>query len=270
MPFVRPRQLALQLEKCPPFSQSTPFPSTTPLHLFRADSARRGAIVNKPFFNLSLWLSHGAHDARPPSPQRPPGPPYHIPRTQHTDGRSFKRVLPRGTAQRRQDDCDVSGWRSGIRRRREPRDRLLGQWIDMDMGQLDQKRTLMIHTLCNGHDYMDSYHDHVSLRSLTADSLPRGFQLMPDAPLQIQDPTNTYLVSNKAVSSGDHSFDARNDGKHIYCFSNEAWSASTKEVSFNVHGIVYVPENEAPSDPLELEGTYDSFLRAIHALNSTA
>lgn len=64
-----------------------------------------------------------------------------------------------------------------------------------------------------------------------------------------------YIVNQKAVSSGDHSFDARNDGKHIYCFSNEAWSASTKEVSFNVHGIVYVPESEAPSDPLEKEGT---------------
>ena len=65
---------------------------------------------------------------------------------------------------------------------------------------------------------------------------------------------NEYLVNQKAVSSGDHSFDARNDGKHLYCFSNEAWSASTKEVSFNVHGIVYVPESEAPSDPLEVEG----------------
>lgn len=64
-----------------------------------------------------------------------------------------------------------------------------------------------------------------------------------------------YIVNQKAVSSGDHSFDARNDGKHTYCFSNEAWSASTKEVSFNVHGIVYVPESEAPSDPLEKEGT---------------
>ena len=61
-------------------------------------------------------------------------------------------------------------------------------------------------------------------------------------------------MNQKGVSSGDHSFDARNDGKHLYCFSNEAWSASTKEVSFNVHGIVYVPESEAPSDPLESEG----------------
>jgi len=56
------------------------------------------------------------------------------------------------------------------------------------------------------------------------------------------------------VSSGDHSFVAKLDGKYIYCFSNEHWSATSKEVSFNVHGIVYVPEAEAPSDPLEAEG----------------
>ena len=45
------------------------------------------------------------------------------------------------------------------------------------------------------------------------------------------------------------------DGRYMYCFSNEHWSANTKEVSFNVHGIVYVPESEAPQDPLEKEGT---------------
>ena len=73
---------------------------------------------------------------------------------------------------------------------------------------------------------------------------------------QIIGPQNEYIVNQKAVSSGDHSFDAKNDGKHLYCFSNEAWSASTKEVSFNVHGIVYVPESEAPSDPLEVEGMH--------------
>lgn len=45
------------------------------------------------------------------------------------------------------------------------------------------------------------------------------------------------------------------DGKYTYCFSNEHWSANTKEVSFNVHGVVYVAESEAPQDPLEKEGT---------------
>ena len=57
------------------------------------------------------------------------------------------------------------------------------------------------------------------------------------------------------MATGDHSFDAGQDGRYTYCFSNEHWSANTKEVAFNVHGIVYVPENEAPQDPLEKEGT---------------
>jgi hypothetical protein len=65
-----------------------------------------------------------------------------------------------------------------------------------------------------------------------------------------------YEAHQRAVSTGDYSFTAQHDGKYIYCFSNEHWSASSKEVSFNVHGIVYVPEAEAPSDPLEAEGKY--------------
>ncbi|KAI4122001.1 MAG: hypothetical protein LQ341_007351, partial [Variospora aurantia] len=70
---------------------------------------------------------------------------------------------------------------------------------------------------------------------------------------QIQHPRGHNLRHGRAVSSGDHSFDADADGKYVYCFSNEHWSAATKEVSFNVHGIVYVPESEAPQDPLEVE-----------------
>ncbi|KAI4285236.1 MAG: hypothetical protein L6R35_004703 [Caloplaca aegaea] len=69
----------------------------------------------------------------------------------------------------------------------------------------------------------------------------------------IQHPRGHNLRHGRAVSSGDHSFDADADGKYVYCFSNEHWSAATKEVSFNVHGIVYVPESEAPQDPLEVE-----------------
>jgi hypothetical protein len=68
------------------------------------------------------------------------------------------------------------------------------------------------------------------------------------------------------VSNGDHSFTAHHDGKYIYCFSNEHWSASSKDVSFNVHGIVYVPEAEAPSDPLEAEGMSRVVHQTIHRL----
>jgi len=69
----------------------------------------------------------------------------------------------------------------------------------------------------------------------------------------VQDPSNRNIIHQQNVASGDHSFDAAMDGKYIYCFSNDKWAATSKEVSFNVHGIVYVPESEAPSDPLESE-----------------
>lgn len=42
----------------------------------------------------------------------------------------------------------------------------------------------------------------------------------------------------------------------MYCFGNEHWGANSKEVSFNVHGIVYVAEHEADKDPLESEGKH--------------
>lgn len=58
------------------------------------------------------------------------------------------------------------------------------------------------------------------------------------------------------MANGDYSFQAENNGKYTYCFSNEHWSAASKDISFNVHGIVYVPEPDSHSDPLESEGIY--------------
>ncbi|KAF2458959.1 emp24/gp25L/p24 family/GOLD-domain-containing protein [Lineolata rhizophorae] len=74
-----------------------------------------------------------------------------------------------------------------------------------------------------------------------------------DIDFWIQRPKGGYQVHERGVSSGDHSFTAKEDGRYMYCFSNEHWSSTSKEVSFNVHGIVYVPESEAPQDPLEKE-----------------
>ncbi|KAH7375975.1 endosomal protein P24B [Plectosphaerella cucumerina] len=69
----------------------------------------------------------------------------------------------------------------------------------------------------------------------------------------VQSPRGTYEINDKSISNGDYSFTAAHDGKYIYCFGNEHWGAHTKEVSFNVHGIVYVSEADVPGDPLEKE-----------------
>lgn len=64
-----------------------------------------------------------------------------------------------------------------------------------------------------------------------------------------------YETFQKDVSNGDFSFTAKHDGKFLYCFGNEHWGSNSKEVSFNVHGVVYVSEADAPQDPLEKAGT---------------
>lgn len=69
----------------------------------------------------------------------------------------------------------------------------------------------------------------------------------------IENPAGGYQTNQKSVANGDFSFQAELDGKYIYCFSNEHWAAGSKDVSFNVHGIIYVPEPESPADPLEAE-----------------
>ncbi len=89
---------------------------------------------------------------------------------------------------------------------------------------------------------------------LVATPVPVSVLIVPM--LQIQNPSNQFEYQQKSVSLGDYSFDAKQDGKYTYCFSNEHWSANSKEVSFNVHGIVYVSEQDAPSDPLEKEGLH--------------
>ncbi|KAK1769757.1 emp24/gp25L/p24 family/GOLD-domain-containing protein [Phialemonium atrogriseum] len=74
-----------------------------------------------------------------------------------------------------------------------------------------------------------------------------------DVDFWITNPMGQYEVFEKSISNGDYSFEAKHDGKYVYCFGNEHWGASSKEVSFNVHGIVYVSESDAPQDPLEVE-----------------
>ncbi|PNP46615.1 hypothetical protein TGAMA5MH_01560 [Trichoderma gamsii] len=74
-----------------------------------------------------------------------------------------------------------------------------------------------------------------------------------DIDFWIMNPSGEYQINERTVSNGDHSFTAHYDGKYTYCFGNQHWVANTKEVSFNVHGIVYVTESESSADPLETE-----------------
>ncbi|KAG0677428.1 p24 complex component [Pichia californica] len=79
----------------------------------------------------------------------------------------------------------------------------------------------------------------------------------------VQSPSGKVLKSLTDASHGSIQIKAEESGKHIYCFSNEDSNLQTKDVSFNVHGIVYVDVNDNSGDNLEssirklLELVYD-------------
>ncbi|KAK9465770.1 emp24/gp25L/p24 family/GOLD-domain-containing protein [Lipomyces arxii] len=69
----------------------------------------------------------------------------------------------------------------------------------------------------------------------------------------ISDPMNQIVKSEKDVSFGEASFTAVESGRYTYCFSNEGSGYVSREVAFNVHGVVFVDASETPADPLEIE-----------------
>ncbi|KAK9330731.1 emp24/gp25L/p24 family/GOLD-domain-containing protein [Lipomyces starkeyi] len=69
----------------------------------------------------------------------------------------------------------------------------------------------------------------------------------------VNDPRNAVLKAEKDVSHGEFTFTAQLSGRYIYCFSNEASGFVSREVGFNVHGVVYIDASETEADPLEKE-----------------
>ncbi|KAH3683925.1 hypothetical protein WICPIJ_005125 [Wickerhamomyces pijperi] len=67
----------------------------------------------------------------------------------------------------------------------------------------------------------------------------------------ITSPKGTIIKSLKEVSHGDVSVKASDAGKYGYCFSNEMASIDTKDVSFNIHGVVYVDVTDPSNDSLD-------------------
>ncbi|KAI6004068.1 COPII-coated vesicle protein [Pisolithus albus] len=58
------------------------------------------------------------------------------------------------------------------------------------------------------------------------------------------------------VGEGGHldiDFWPEKDGRYEYCFSNQMSTMADKQVSFNVHGIIYIPEEADIVAPVERE-----------------
>jgi len=73
-----------------------------------------------------------------------------------------------------------------------------------------------------------------------------------DIDFWLADPKNLALAKHMKQSTGSVSVTAESDGRYEYCFSNMMSTIADKQVSFNVHGIVYVNEDEHLA-PIERE-----------------
>ncbi|KAL4075779.1 emp24/gp25L/p24 family/GOLD-domain-containing protein [Scleroderma yunnanense] len=66
-------------------------------------------------------------------------------------------------------------------------------------------------------------------------------------------PEGETLGKHLRQSTGQVSIVAEKDGRHEYCFSNQMSTMADKQVSFNVHGIIYIPEEADIVAPVERE-----------------
>lgn len=67
----------------------------------------------------------------------------------------------------------------------------------------------------------------------------------------ITSPKGNTLVKRTNIAHGDESVKAMQLGKYQYCFSNEHSGRSDIDVSFNIHGVVYVDANDPKADTLD-------------------
>ncbi|KAI8394727.1 GOLD domain profile [Nakaseomyces glabratus] len=63
--------------------------------------------------------------------------------------------------------------------------------------------------------------------------------------------SNTLHKTLRDVSHGDVVFSAPHSGNFEYCFSNENSNIKTKDVTFNMHGIVYVDLDDPNANTLD-------------------
>ncbi|KZV65808.1 supernatant protein factor, C-terminal domain-containing protein [Peniophora sp. CONT] len=73
-----------------------------------------------------------------------------------------------------------------------------------------------------------------------------------DVDFWLSDPDQLAMQKQLKQSQGTVSITATKDGRHEYCFSNQMSSIADKIVSFNVHGVIYVDEDEIVA-PIERE-----------------
>ncbi|CAJ0856051.1 13838_t:CDS:2, partial [Entrophospora sp. SA101] len=76
-----------------------------------------------------------------------------------------------------------------------------------------------------------------------------------DIDFLVMDPADNEMESSTKQSTRTFSFTAKLDGRYTYCFSNVMSTVTEKVVSFNIHGVLYMPDDDGSihTDPLEKE-----------------
>ncbi|WLF78819.1 p24 complex component [Lodderomyces elongisporus] len=72
-----------------------------------------------------------------------------------------------------------------------------------------------------------------------------------DVDFYITSPQGQTVLKKDKLDHGDESITAKMNGKYQYCFSNEKSSRVDLDVSFNIHGVVYVDVNDPKADTLD-------------------
>lgn len=77
---------------------------------------------------------------------------------------------------------------------------------------------------------------------------------------------NEILKTERDVSHGDFSMIIPYKGKYQYCFVNENSGINTKDVTFNIHGVVYIDPNDINANTLD--GAVRSLNNLVHAVKA--
>lgn len=64
-------------------------------------------------------------------------------------------------------------------------------------------------------------------------------------------PNGQVIRSENEMDHGDIQLKATSSGKYKYCFSNEKSGRVDLDVSFNIHGVLYIDVNDPKSDSLD-------------------
>ncbi|CAB76226.1 Endosomal protein P24B [Schizosaccharomyces pombe] len=62
--------------------------------------------------------------------------------------------------------------------------------------------------------------------------------------MSIYNPAGQIMHQEVPNSMAQYSFTVKNPGKYMYCFYNDALDGESKEVLFNVHGVIYISDED--------------------------